>query len=997
MSKAALVQILDRWTGVHEDDPDSRFLTRFLAERDEDAFAALVHRHGPLVYGTCLRILGNPCDTDDAFQAVFFVLARRASTLKLDRSIGPWLHGVAVRVAKKLRGQIVQRRLREMAAARSESVAPAELNHDFWAILDEELARLPRPLRETILLCDLSGQSHAKTAQALGLAKGTITKRLAKAREALGTRLKRRGITLGVGAVTTLMATQARAAVPAPLVLQTARQAVAFSISQVVGSATAKTLAEGVMRSLRFAVLKVWFVAGLVALMLAGGGLMLAGGTAEPGEKKDEQPPAKAEAKPDAAKVGTMWKECYTGGSDNGLRVSAAFSADGKTLLLGDTSGEVMAVHFPNDEPPSYRWKYQVGGAHVAVAYSADQKHVYATGKDSVHILDASSGKEVGRIDEPGSNPISIGVFPKKVIDPTFTQVQIAFGSAQGYFVKTWAEDRFPDTIGSIHVTTGIKDVKPADVAAVPLAVDPKGRSVIMTGPRDGTGELTGTKGKNVLWAYVCGDYSEGSPGNRVMVGHTATVVAAAWAKEGGTAITGDADGRLIVWDAKTMKEARRLELGGRVLAVAISDDGAHTAAYVRGKQGAEVYVWETARPAKGMKPIHTEQGDFGSEPFAFLTFAPDSKHLAGCAGDRKWLEQDPKTLRNVRVHAWELAAEPKGQPAPKHLYDGPLYKRGSQGFSLVENLTWLRVAAKEGALDFGDLRDGHQQGRFVFGDFVLGGMKVSADRKWLAFEQYPLAKDKGDGKPPETFDVGVYQWPPREECVIPSCSQLLDIAAEGKVVAVVRAKQIELWDTAATPKKLKTAPFEHTRLDVARFSPDGKLLALSDCNNLVLWRWEENAQERIALGNRVGSLAFTPDGRFLAEGQAPGKNISIRDLETRKIVRTLTNETKQPMNVSGMAFVQGGRVLIACDNLHDAKEAAVPHHITLWDTATGAIAHQIALPAGLPISIDVSPNGRYLGAMLDEGEAGMKLSVWRLDGQMPVMEAGGAPATGKP
>ena len=143
----------------------------------------------------------------------------------------------------------------------------------------------------------------------------------------------------------------------------------------------------------------------------------------------------------------------------------------------------------------------------------------------------------------------------------------------------------------------------------MPLAVDPKGRSAIMTGPRDATGQFAGMKGKNVLWAYVCGDYAKDSPGNRVMVGHTATVVSAAWAKEGGTAVTGDADGRVIVWDAKTMKEARRVELGGRVLALAISDDGTRTAAYVRGKQGGEVYVWETAKPASAMKPIHTQLG----------------------------------------------------------------------------------------------------------------------------------------------------------------------------------------------------------------------------------------------------------------------------------------------------------------------------------------------------------------------------------------------------
>src|SRR5262249_20267358 len=84
MSNAALMQLLGRWMGSHECDPDASFVSRFLSKRDEDAFAALVHRHGPLVYGTCLRILGNRTDTDDAFQAVFFVLARRAHTLKLD-------------------------------------------------------------------------------------------------------------------------------------------------------------------------------------------------------------------------------------------------------------------------------------------------------------------------------------------------------------------------------------------------------------------------------------------------------------------------------------------------------------------------------------------------------------------------------------------------------------------------------------------------------------------------------------------------------------------------------------------------------------------------------------------------------------------------------------------------------------------------------------------------------------------------------------------------
>jgi WD40 repeat protein len=140
-------------------------------------------------------------------------------------------------------------------------------------------------------------------------------------------------------------------------------------------------------------------------------------------------------------------------------------------------------------------------------------------------------------------------------------------------------------------------------------------------------------------------------------------------------------------------------------------------------------------------------------------------------------------------------------------------------------------------------------------------------------------------------------------------------------------------------------------------------------------------------LGRCVGSLTFKPDGKFLAEGPTPRENIQIRDVETRKVVQTLANGTKRSMNVRRMAYTQGGRVLIACDNITNVKEIAVPHRINLWDTASGSIAHQIALPAGVPYSIDVSPNGRYLAAMLDDGDSGMKLSVWRLDGEKPVTE----------
>jgi hypothetical protein len=318
-------------------------------------------------------------------------------------------------------------------------------------------------------------------------------------------------------------------------------------------------------------------------------------------------------------------------------------------------------------------------------------------------------------------------------------------------------------------------------MAAVPLAVDPKGGSAIMTGLVDEFGLFTRVKGKNVLWAYVCGDSSEDSPGNRVMVGHTATVVSAAWAKEGSTAVTGDADGRVIVWDAKKMKEARRVELGGRVMAVAISDDGTHTAAYVRGKRGAEVYVWQTAKPANPMKPIHTEVADFSSEPYAGLRFSRDGQRLAGCAIDKKWLQLDAKTRPGGKVRVWDLAAEPKAQPAPKLVYTKQLSKGRSPSLVIAYNHLMFTAATKEGAIDFRDLREGELYSRLVLGKFAIGAMKLSSDRKRLAIEQRPATTEGVTGIPVETFDIGVYDAMVHNPTTIPSCSQLLDVASGGE------------------------------------------------------------------------------------------------------------------------------------------------------------------------------------------------------------------------
>jgi beta-lactamase regulating signal transducer with metallopeptidase domain/WD40 repeat protein len=677
-----------------------------------------------------------------------------------------------------------------------------------------------------------------------------------------------------------------------------------------------------------------------------------------------------------AIKPSPLWLENYAVEFPGTLPVSVAFSSAGKTLLTGDTSGEIMTLNLAH-ENPTYRWKTNVGGSHAAVAYSADHTKVYATTKDGSVILDATTGKEQERIKASVSDPIAIAAFPDKTIAEGVLRHQLVLGHPGGYSVESWLDGKLADTRGTIETSTVPKDANPTDEAAMPLAVDPKGRSAIMTGPIDATGESGGVKGSNVVWAYVCGDYQEGSPGNRILVGHTATVVSAAWSKEGGAAATGDADGRVIIWDAKTMKESRRMELGGRIAALAISDDGARIAAYVLGKQG-EVYLWDTAKHVEGMKPIHTELSDFaGPQAFASLAFSPDGKHLAGCAIDKKGLTRPGELVGKVRV--WELVANPKAQPAPKQSYTKDLPDEHSASFVMLNNESLLMPASKEGAVDLRRISDGLIQARIELGKFIIGGVKMSSDRKWFAIEQRTLGDDVATGTPSQPFDVGIYAAPILFKATIPGCSQLLDIASVDKV-AVVRDKQIEVWD-ATTAKKLKTAPFKYPQIDAAAFSPDGKLLAISARNDLVLWRLEQDTHERIELSRAVGSLAFSPNGKLLAEGPSPGKDIQIRDLESKKVELTLANDASREMDIAQLTFTQGGRVLVACDDISLDKKMLLPHRIYIWDTVDGSLAHQIEVPAGLPKSCEVSPNGRHLVVAIEDSE-GMKLRGWRLDGR---------------
>ncbi len=180
---------------------DAALLDRFAGERDEDAFAALVARHGPMVLAVCRGVPRDPVDVEDAFQATFFILARRVRSLQVRGSLGGWLHRVACRVAVRANVESARLRSRESRGIPMDAIAGRDIaTGDCWKReLHEEIARLPDALRRAVILCNLEGMTQLEAARELGCGEATLRRRLAGAHERLRTRLERSGFAGAVG------------------------------------------------------------------------------------------------------------------------------------------------------------------------------------------------------------------------------------------------------------------------------------------------------------------------------------------------------------------------------------------------------------------------------------------------------------------------------------------------------------------------------------------------------------------------------------------------------------------------------------------------------------------------------------------------------------------------------------------------------------------------------------------------------------------------------
>lgn len=249
---------------------DGQLLEDFVSRRQEAAVAALVRRHGPMVWGVCGRVLRNHHNAEDAFQATFLVLLRKAASVVPREMVANWLYGVAFQTALKARATLAKRRVRERPTTEMpEPARERDLWHDLQSLLDRELSRLPGKYRVPIVPCDLEGKTRKESARQLGCPEGTVAARVARGRVMLAKRLARHGLGVTAAALATTLTENASAFVPNSLL------AAAINVASVlaVGNATAGVvsakvvaLMEGALKSMLLTKLR---TATAVLLMVA--------------------------------------------------------------------------------------------------------------------------------------------------------------------------------------------------------------------------------------------------------------------------------------------------------------------------------------------------------------------------------------------------------------------------------------------------------------------------------------------------------------------------------------------------------------------------------------------------------------------------------------------------------------------------------------------------------------------------------------------------------
>ncbi|HXD86001.1 MAG TPA: sigma-70 family RNA polymerase sigma factor [Urbifossiella sp.] len=369
---------------------DAELLARFL-RRDEDAFPLLVRRHGPTILAVCRRITRHNQDAEDAFQAAFLVLAKKAAAIRDPQRLGNWLYGVAVRVSRRARHAALRRRAREVPSVNvpEPPARGSEPDSELGAILHEELAKLPALYREAILLCDLRGATRAEAAKALGIAEGTLSSRLAAGRQKLAERLSRRGVALAASAIPAALADGASAALPDSLLAKTCTLVAGWQAGATIPAAVLRLTRGGF--SMRLTIL-----AGAMTAAFAATGLVMASLPQDSPPSDPPKPQAAAKATPVAAAPETVGPRFTT---EPRLSHAVDFPIKDVEGIVWSQAGDAVALQGWKEKVRTVGANRQQYGGPEAIIYRiGDKKTLFSEiqpGAPFALLGFTSNGKEV--------------------------------------------------------------------------------------------------------------------------------------------------------------------------------------------------------------------------------------------------------------------------------------------------------------------------------------------------------------------------------------------------------------------------------------------------------------------------------------------------------------------------------------------------------------------------------------------------------------------------
>jgi RNA polymerase sigma factor (sigma-70 family) len=509
---------------------DGQLLEAFAVRRDEAAFEALVRRHGAMVLGVCRRVLRNGHDAEDAFQATFLVLARKAASVRQRELVGNWLYGAAYRAA--LEARAATRRAKETSVRDLPEPRAADAE-DGWRelrpLLDKELNRLPDKYRVPVVLCELEGRTRKEVARQLGIPEGTLSSRLAAARKMLARRLGRHGRGLSVAAVTAALAQGgASACVPAPLVESAVRQAAAGGDI----SARVASLTEGVLKAMLLTKLKIVGVLLLVAALAGAAGVFANPGPAA----RPRVLPGASARQGEKPQAGPAWKPRLAVKVAAGTQIfAAAVAPDGKVVAYATNQGIKLLDAVTGNEIALVDTDCT-----LAAAISPDGKKLATGHINAIKLWDAATGNNIATLAEGTGNVAKVAFSPDGKM----------LAAAEGGAVRLW------DTATNKELRRLGPD-KPKGYAVFGLAFSPDGKTLASA-----DGQARTVK----LWDIETGKK------RKTLTGHTKNVMGVAFAPDGKTLVSSGGEGRVKLWDVDTGKERAELTwrtAGGHSLAFA--------------------------------------------------------------------------------------------------------------------------------------------------------------------------------------------------------------------------------------------------------------------------------------------------------------------------------------------------------------------------------------------------------------------------------------------